>query len=66
MRRDTDGGSADLAPVVIVGREPYHRGALFLLPLDVVRSFGKYRELTHRLVQHVRWTVASQYSQQNE
>lgn len=41
MRQDTDGGSADLAPVV-VGREPYHRGGLFLLSLDVVSRFGKY------------------------
>jgi len=40
MRRDTGGGSADLAPVV-VGREPYHRGGVFLLPLDVVSTFGK-------------------------
>lgn len=38
----------DSAPVV-VGREPHHRGRLFLLSLDVVSSFGKYgRELLER------------------
>ena len=42
--------SADLPPVV-VGCEPHHRGGLFLLPLDVVSCFGKYRGLTNRSVQ---------------